>query len=92
MTKAALVQRIAGDSGATARQAAAMLDTLRESAMEALREGGEFTLPGIVKLSITERKARQGRNVQTGEPIAIPARQVVRARVSKPFQTAVVGD
>ncbi len=92
MTKAALVQRLAATAGVTARQAAGMLDTLRDSAADALRENGDFTVPGIVKLSIAQRQARQGRNVQTGEPIAIPARQVVRAKVSRPFQTAVTGD
>ncbi len=92
MTKAALVQHLAAEAGVTRRQAAAMLDALRDRAAKALQDDGEFTIPGVAKLQVAERKARQGRNVQTGEAIAIPARQVVRAKVARPFQTEVVGD
>ncbi len=92
MTKAALVQHLADAAGITRSQAGGVLDALGTCASDALRSEGNFTLPGMVRFSVATRQARQGRNVRTGEPISIPARQVVRAKVSKPFQSAVVGD
>ncbi len=50
---------------------------------------GVFTIPGIGKLTKTRRKARMGRNPATGEPIKIPAKTVVKARLSKTFKDAV---
>ncbi|MGH2403247.1 MAG: HU family DNA-binding protein, partial [bacterium] len=49
-----------------------------------------FTLPGIGKLVLVNRKARMGRNPQTGQPIHIPARRVVRFRVAKAAKDAVL--
>ncbi|MGF1634217.1 MAG: HU family DNA-binding protein [Phycisphaerae bacterium] len=42
-----------------------------------------FTLPGIGKLVLQHRKARMGRNPQTGEPVKIPAKKVVKFRIAK---------
>ena len=47
-----------------------------------LLETGRFTVPGIAKLVVQKRRARKGRHPVTGQPIVIPARQVVRARIS----------
>jgi len=49
-----------------------------------------FTLPGLGS-SGGDRKARMGRNPQTGEAIKIPAKRVVRFRVSKALKDAVLG-
>ncbi len=49
-----------------------------------------FTLPGIGKLVLMNRKARMGRNPQTGEPIKIPAKRVVKFRVAKACKDAVL--
>jgi DNA-binding protein HU-beta len=50
-----------------------------------------FTIPGIGKLVLVNRKARMGRNPQTGEPIRIPAKRVVRFRVAKAAKDAILG-
>jgi len=50
-----------------------------------------FTLPGLGKLVLVNRKARMGRNPQTGEPIKIPAKRVVKFRVAKACKDAVLG-
>ena len=50
-----------------------------------------FTLPGIGKLKLANRKARMGRNPQTGAPIQIPAKRVVKFRVSKAAKDAILG-
>ncbi|MDQ3252647.1 MAG: HU family DNA-binding protein, partial [Acidobacteriota bacterium] len=51
---------------------------------------GEFSLPGFGKLVLSERKAREGRNPQTGDPIQIPAKTTLKFRVSKGMKDTVV--
>ena len=50
-----------------------------------------FTLPGLGKLVLVDRKARMGRNPRTGEEIQIPAKRVVKFRVSKICKDAILG-
>ena len=50
-----------------------------------------FTLPGIGKLVLVDRKARVGRNPATGEQIQIPAKRVVKFRVAKAAKDAILG-
>lgn len=74
-----------------AKTAAANLleELVNLSASEAKRTGA-FTIPGLGKLSLTNRKARMGRNPGTGESIKIPAKTVVKMRLSKSFTETVV--
>jgi DNA-binding protein HU-beta len=55
-----------------------------------LKRSGEFVMPGMVKLVVQKRKARMGRNPATGEPIKIPAKTVVKARIVKQLKDAVL--
>ena len=50
-----------------------------------------FTIPGVGKLVLVNRKARIGRNPATGEEIKIPAKRVVKFRVSKKAKDAILG-
>ena len=50
-----------------------------------------FTIPGIGKLVLVNRKARMGRNPATGETIQIPAKKVVKFRVAKAAKDAILG-
>ena len=50
-----------------------------------------FTIPGVGKLVLVNRKARIGRNPATGEQIQIPAKKVVKFRVAKACKDAVLG-
>ncbi len=86
MTKVELIRTLADAAGISRREGAAVLDGLRDLAVEELRSGNDFLLPGMVKLSVVHREARMGRNVRTGEAIEVPARDVVRCKVSRPFQ------
>jgi DNA-binding protein HU-beta len=64
---------------------------LEEMANLAYREArNSFTLPGIGKLVLVDRKARQGRNPATGETIQIPAKTVVKFRVAKAAKEAIL--
>jgi DNA-binding protein HU-beta len=64
-------------------------ELLRLSEKE-LKRSGEFVLPGMCKLVVQKRKAREGRNPATGEPIKIPAKTVVKARIAKQLKDAVL--
>jgi DNA-binding protein HU-beta len=55
-----------------------------------VKENGEFALPGFGKLVLSERKAREGRNPQTGETIQIPAKTTLKFRLSKSMKDTVV--
>ncbi len=64
---------------------------LEEIASLAYREAkNTFTLPGVGKLVLVDRKARTGRNPQTGESIKIPAKRVVKFRVAKAAKDAIL--
>ena len=64
-------------------------ELLRLSERE-LKRANEFVLPGICKLVVQRRKAREGRNPATGEPIKIPAKTVVKARIAKQLKDSVL--
>lgn len=67
------------------------VNVLEEIANLAYREAkNSFTLPGIGKLVLVDRKARMGRNPATGAAIQIPAKTVVKFRVAKAAKEAVL--
>jgi DNA-binding protein HU-beta len=81
MTKAQIAGYIADKFELTKKQSAAILEELANLAAKEARRG--FTFPGVGKLVVVKRKARMGRNPQTGEPIKIPAKTVLKFRISK---------
>ena len=83
MTKTELVRHIAEKHGINNKTAAAFLEHLAELAIKETKKSGLFVIPGIGKLVKANRKARMGRNPQTGEAIKIPAKTVVKFRVAK---------
>ena len=60
-----------------------VVDSLGELACSELQNGREFTIPGIARLVVTTRAAREGRNPATGETIHIAEKQVVKAKLNK---------
>ena len=89
MTKAQLVTRLAEKAGVSKKQASALLDDLAAVAYKEAKTG--FTIPGIGKLVVVNRKARMGRNPATGEPIKIPAKRALKFRVAKAAKDAALG-
>jgi DNA-binding protein HU-beta len=83
MTKTALVRHMAEKLELTNKQVAAFLDLLAETAVKETKKAGLFVIPGLGRLVKAERKARIGRNPQTGEAIKIKAKTVVKFRVAK---------
>jgi DNA-binding protein HU-beta len=88
MTKAQLVGHLAEDAGVSKKVIAGILEDLAQTAYKEAKKG--FTIPGIGKLVLAHRKARMGRNPQTGEPIKIPAKKVVKFRLSKACKDAIL--
>ncbi|HET9180449.1 MAG TPA: HU family DNA-binding protein [Terriglobia bacterium] len=90
MTKSQIVAHLADKNGLQKRQAAALLEELAALAEKETRNTGQFVVPGFGKAVKAHRKARKGRNPQTGAEIKIPARTVVKFRLAKAFKDAVV--
>ena len=91
MTKSQLVRHLAEKSEVSKKMVTGILDELLNVAVREAKAKGAFVVPGFGKLRKANRKARMGRNPQTGEAIKIPAKTVVRFRVSKSLKEAVVG-
>ena len=89
MTKSAIAAAMAEKMDVTKKEANEFLLAVAELAYKEAKNG--FTIPGIGKLVLVNRKARMGRNPQTGEAIKIPAKKVVKFRVAKAAKDAILG-
>jgi len=89
MTKAKVADYLAGKLDVSKKQANTFLEELARLSYREAKNS--FTIPGVGKLVLVNRKARMGRNPQTGEPIRIPAKRVVRFRVAKAAKDAILG-
>lgn len=83
MTKAELVAAIAGDAGITKAQSARALDSYIANVTKELKKNGKLGLVGFGTFSVVKRKARTGRNPQTGAKIEIKAKNVVKFKAGK---------
>ena len=89
LTKSQVAATLAEKVEISKKQSAQFLDELAALAYKNAKN--TFTLPGLGKLVLVNRKARQGRNPATGETIQIPAKRVVKFRVAKACKDAVLG-
>jgi DNA-binding protein HU-beta len=89
MSKSALIRHLAESNELSRAQVVAFMDSLTDTAYKQAKNG--FTLPGLGKLVLVQRKARMGRNPATGEQIKIPAKKVVKFRVAKAAKDAILG-
>lgn len=83
MTKAEFVETIAVRANLTKAAAERVLNALLHTVQESLVEESHLTLTGFGTFSIENRKARQGRNPQTGQPLVIPAGKQIRLTAGK---------
>lgn len=88
MSKAAVIAHFAKKFDMKKKEAASVFDELARLAYKEAKNS--FTIPGIGKLVLVERKARLGRNPKTGETIQIPAKTVVKFRVAKAAKEAIL--
>jgi DNA-binding protein HU-beta len=89
MNKAQIVGRVARDTKMTKVRIALVVDRFLDEVTRALKKGDRASLVGFGTFTVTRRRARRGRNPQTGSPITIPARRVVRFTSGKTLRVEV---
>lgn len=92
MSKTKVVAHLAEKVGVSKKAVSQFFDELFKLAVKECKgSAGKFVIPGIGRAVKAHRKARIGRNPQTGEAIKIPAKTVVRLRPAGSFKKAVLG-
>lgn len=89
MNKSELIDHMAEKAGLSKSQAAAGLDAAVEAISGALERGGDVSVAGFGKFSVTHRTARQGRNPSTGATIQIAASKAPKFSPAKALKDAV---
>lgn len=88
MTKSQTMATLAEKTGLSKKQTNEFMDELCNIAYREAKNG--FTIPGLGKLVIVDRKARLGRNPATGAEIKIPAKRVLKFRIAKQAKDATM--
>jgi DNA-binding protein HU-beta len=86
MNKAQLVEHLASEVQLTKADCERILDTALDTIRKTVKKGDDVTLVGFGTFTRSKRKARKGRNPQTGEAIKVPARTVPKFRPGKGFR------
>lgn len=89
MTKEEMISMIAEESGITKKQATSALDTFMSGVTNQLKQGGKVSFSGFGTFTVSKRKARTGRNPQTGAAISIPAMNVPVFKAGKNLKEAI---
>lgn len=89
MKKVELVEKVAEKAGLTKADADRAVKAVLDTIEEALVEGDKVPLVGFGTFSVSERKAREGHNPQTGAPVSIPARKAVAFKAGSALKEAV---
>lgn len=89
MNKTELIDSIASEASITKAAATKAIEALVGGIERSLKKGNKVTLVGFGTFGISKRKARTGRNPQTGEPIKINAKKVVRFKAGKALETSI---
>lgn len=89
MNKAQLIEKIATETKVSKTQAEAILDCAVENIKKAVKKGDDVKLVGFGTFTKAKRKARTGRNPQTGKAIKIPAAWTPKFRAGSEFKTMV---
>lgn len=89
MNKAQLIDAIASDAKLTKADAKRALDAFVNNTASALKKGDRVALVGFGSFSVAKRSARTGRNPQTGQPITIKAKNVVKFKAGSELSAKV---
>ena len=90
MNKSDLIDHIAADADISKAAATRALESTIEAITASLKKGDAVSLVGLGTLEVSKRAERNGRNPATGEAIKIPAKTVVKARITKQLKDAVL--
>ncbi len=82
MTKAELIENVAGNTGLSKRQTGDIINAIFETVGNAIANEGRFSYPGFGTFTVRERKARTGRNPRTGATIQIKASKTVKFKAA----------
>ena len=88
LTKSQILTQLAEECDMSKKDVAGVIDAMVGLAYKQAKNG--FTVPGLGKLVLVDRKARMGRNPATGEAIHIPAKTVLKFRIAKAAKDAVL--
>lgn len=91
VTKGELVERVAEGAGVSQTEADKVLNATLQAIESELERGGEVTITGFGKFSVSQRSARTGRNPATGETIQIAASKSPKFSAGAKLKTAVKG-
>jgi DNA-binding protein HU-beta len=91
MNKADLIEQLCKDANLTKNDASTAIDSITGTIVNALKKGDKVTLVGFGTFSVSQRKARNGRNPQTGETIKIKASKTARFKGGKEFAEILNG-
>jgi DNA-binding protein HU-beta len=89
MTKAELITAIGKEAKISKAVAERAINSFTNSIVKALKKGDKLTLTGFGTFSVAKRKAKMGRNPQTGKEIKIPARRVAKFKAGNILKGAV---
>jgi DNA-binding protein HU-beta len=89
MNKQELVEKVAKDTGMTKTSAAAAMQSAIDGIVKTLKKGQSITFVGFGTFKTSVRKARMGRNPQTGAAVKIPKRRVARFSAGKGLKDAL---
>ncbi len=91
MNKADVVAAVADRAGVTQQDARKCIDALLSVVCDQVAAGGEVNLTGHMRISTVQRRARTGRNLHTGEPVVVPARNGVKIQAGSRLKAAAQG-
>jgi DNA-binding protein HU-beta len=89
MTKEQMIERMASEAGITKAQATRAMKSMITNITKSLKKGNKVTFVGFGSFDVSKRKARTGRNPQTGAEIRIPAARVPKFKAGKALKDAV---
>jgi DNA-binding protein HU-beta len=89
MNKGELIDAVARDTSVSKATAGKVLDSVIGTVTKSLKKGNRVALAGFGTFSVSKRKARTGRNPQTGRPIRIPAKKVPKFKAGMKLAKAV---
>jgi DNA-binding protein HU-beta len=88
MTQSEIISSLADKCGLKKTEVKNFFDELSALAASEVKKSGEIVVPGLGKLVLSQRKAREGRNPATGQPIQIAAKTTLKFRVGKGMKDA----
>lgn len=89
MNKDQIIEKVAEDVGITRSQASKAVKCMFDGIVTSLQQGNKVSVSGFGTFDISNRKARTGRNPQTGEEIQISASRVPKFKAGKAFKEAL---